>query len=396
MRAGVLCMMIWVLAALPAQAHVKSQSYSQWRAQNQTLAFAFSVDLRRITQLSRLYDNETGFIALFDRHLRETLSVTQKEPCRLSGLSILEHVRGKLQARGNFVCQEPIETQATRITIDSFHAVSSTHVHYARLNNQDTTHQIVLNKARRSFDHDSGALTDTFSGFFAVGFSHVIVGLDHMLFLLALMLAAARPSSAIWCITGFTLGHSLTLGLAVLGLIAPDMPLIEAMIGLTIAVAANQAAQQENEKTALLPPSALAVMVLAVFIFAAVMAKPYVLAGLGLTLFVFGESSLAGPVRQRFLPVMTICFGLVHGAGFAEGLLDLNFNQNDLLTPMLGFNLGVEAAQLVGLCGFYILIMSLQKLYATAYPSIMAGAHRATCLILFGLGMFWFAQRLWS
>ena len=396
MRTAAVSLLIFLLTGLSAQAHVKSQSYSEWQAADQSLSFAYSVDLRRITQLSRLYQDETGFIQLFERHLRETLKVEQKTPCRWSELNIREHVRGKLKASGRFACPDTIDAQHTRITIDSFHAVSSTHVHYARLKLTDTTHQIVLNKANRSFRFDIGAVTDTFAGFFTVGFSHVVSGLDHMLFLLALMLAATRPSTAIWCITGFTLGHSLTLGLAVFGWIAPDMPLIEAMIGLTIAVTANQAAQQDRGASGLLAPAVLAMMVLLVFILGAFLSKAYLLAGLGLTLFVLGESTLEAAWRQRFLPVMTVCFGLVHGAGFAEGLLDLNFNQNDLLTPMLGFNLGVEVAQLVGLSGFYVLILVGRNLYKTEQTDTLVLVHRGVCLSLFGLGMFWFAQRLWS
>ena len=74
--------------------------------------------------------------------------------------------------------------------------------------------------------------------YIALGTEHIFGGLDHIAFLLALVLVCGRKRDLLWAITGFTLGHSLTLAFASLGWVAPDMSLVEAAIGFTIALVA--------------------------------------------------------------------------------------------------------------------------------------------------------------
>lgn len=148
--------------------------------------------------------------------------------------------------------------------------------------------------------------------FFAEGLHHIAIGADHLLFLVTLLMvavwrrsgdgwvprAAARSAwrEALRLVTAFTVAHSLTLGLAAAGVLAPPSRWVESLIAVSVLVAAV-----DN-------------------------LRPF----------------LPGP---RWMTVAA--FGLVHGFGFAGPLQDLGLRGGDLAAPLLGFNLGVEAGQLI-------------------------------------------------
>ncbi|MDG0834055.1 HupE/UreJ family protein [Pelomonas saccharophila] len=150
-----------------------------------------------------------------------------------------------------------------------------------------------------------------FAGFVVEGMAHIAGGLDHVLFLVTLLLVAVwRREGGGWApragarsafaetlrlVTAFTVAHSITLGLAASGLIAPPSRWVESLIALTVLLAAL-----DN-------------------------LRPFV----------------PGPRWS-----MVAVFGLVHGVGFAGPLKDLGLRGQELVLPLLGFNLGVELGQL--------------------------------------------------
>jgi hypothetical protein len=139
----------------------------------------------------------------------------------------------------------------------------------------------------------------------SLGFHHIadLAAADHMLFLLALA-AVYRVSdwrSAIWVITAFTVGHSITLGLAVTGLLSVPTNIIEFLIPVTIVITC--------------------------------------LANLR-------DAGRSG--QQRGIPfraALAMVFGLVHGTGFANYLEEMFVDR--IAVPLLGFNLGIEVGQLI-------------------------------------------------
>ena len=149
------------------------------------------------------------------------------------------------------------------------------------------------------------------AGFVVEGMAHIASGLDHVLFLVTLLLVAVwRRDGARWAprasargafaetlklVTAFTVAHSLTLGLAASGVIDPPTRWVESLIALTVLLAAL-----DN-------------------------LRPFV----------------PGP---RW--AMVAMFGLVHGVGFAGPLKDLGLRGAELVLPLLGFNVGVELGQL--------------------------------------------------
>ena len=192
-----------------------------------------------------------------------------------------------------------------------------------------------------------------FGGFVVEGMAHIASGLDHVLFLVTLLLVAVwRRDGAGWAprhsarnavtetlklVTAFTLAHSVTLGLAASGVIDPPAALIESLIALTVLLAAL-----DN-------------------------LRPFV----------------PGPRWS-----MVGLFGLVHGVGFAGPLKDLGLRGAELVLPLLGFNLGVELGQLAVVALLLPLALALRS--ARAYRRwIVPGGSSAVA----ALALVWCVER---
>jgi HupE / UreJ protein len=142
-------------------------------------------------------------------------------------------------------------------------------------------------------------------GFIRIGFHHIAdpAALDHVLFLLALAAIYRGHDwrSAVWVITAFTAGHSVTLALAVTGALMLPTEVIEFLISVTIAATGvENLVVRDRVHTAL---------------------------------------------RRHYRPALAGVFGLVHGAGFANYLRSLF--SGSIAVPLFGFNLGIELGQLV-------------------------------------------------
>ena len=158
------------------------------------------------------------------------------------------------------------------------------------------------------------------SSFLQLGFHHItdVDAMDHILFLLALA-AIYRPSDwrkALWVITAFTVGHSITLALAVTGAIRLPTPIIEFLIPVTIiATCIENIIVRDRDQS---------------------------------------------PMRSRYRPVFAGVFGLVHGAGFANYLRDLFADH--IAIPLVGFNIGIEIGQLVVLAIAAVALLGVDRL----------------------------------
>lgn len=138
--------------------------------------------------------------------------------------------------------------------------------------------------------------------FFRLGVEHILTGVDHLLFVLALVLRGGGIGSLLAVVTAFTVAHSATLALAVLGAVSPPACIVEPVIALSIVYVAA-----EN---------------------------------------VFLER----PASRRWS--VGFAFGLVHGFGFAAALLKLDLPPAALAGALLSFNLGVEAGQMAVTAAF--------------------------------------------
>jgi hypothetical protein len=170
--------------------------------------------------------------------------------------------------------------------------------------------------------------------FVQLGVGHILnrEALDHVLFLLALAAVYRREDwrDALWAVSAFTVGHSITLALAVSGALVLPTPVIEFLIPVTILVTGL-----EN----------IAV-----------------------------RSRAAGLWHGRYRAGFTAIFGLVHGAGFANYLRSLF--TGSIAVPLFGFNLGIELGQLVVLAGAAILLAGIDRLLIVGRRGLALPAYR--------------------
>ncbi len=392
-------MMRWIAVALmllmsasPAAAHTRSQSYSSWSIDGADAIFMFEVDALRVTQLSSLYGEAGDINELLSKHLRETINVRQGQTaCTLGGLTSYSEGRATIRVTGRFSCPSPIAKAPADVAITAFEAVSPTHIHIARTEFEGAAQGRLLREGAASFELNAEKPPSGIIGFLGAGFTHVLSGLDHLVFLGALMLLTASRRTALFCVTGFTLGHSVSLALAALGLIQPNERLIEALIGFTIAAAALEAGARFglDRRKAMI---GLAVMALIVVAAPVGVNAPVVSTGIALALYAAFMACTPGALTQKLAPLVATAFGLVHGAGFARGLIELGFQRTDIVAPLVGFNLGVEAAQLAALAVIYLAASLLVRFWSAG--AVTMGRYASAAIFM--LGCFWFAQRIWA
>jgi hydrogenase/urease accessory protein HupE len=175
--------------------------------------------------------------------------------------------------------------------------------------------------------------------YFQIGVEHILIGIDHLVFLLGLVVIGGRLRALIAVVTAFTVGHSLSLALATLNVWSPDPSFVEPAIALSIA---------------------------------------YV----GLENFMVTDA--AGRWR------ITLPFGFIHGFGFAGVLAEVGVPPDSVGLALLLFNLGVEAGQLLVLA----LVLPLLALLAAqpAYQRVRGARWISGAIVL--AGVYWFIERV--
>ncbi len=267
------------------------------------------------------------------------------------------------------------------------------HLHFARLRGVGgVTLERVLTSAEpvwRLEPRGSPARGHSFLGYVWLGIAHIGTGWDHLAFVLALILIARRVGEVATVVTGFTAAHSLTLALAVLGLVVPQPGAIEALIGLSIALVAAENGWLLSGRSRVVPLGAGLAIGASVLVAGLGIGSVGVLTLLGIALFCtcyFGLlERTERPARLRV--ALAFAFGLVHGFGFAGVLAELDLPTHRLAPALFGFNVGVELGQLAAVALLWPLLRALAR-----FGLVAETASAAVC----GLGLFWFATRAYG
>lgn len=178
-----------------------------------------------------------------------------------------------------------------------------------------------------------------FGRFVLLGIEHILAGLDHVLFVVALLLGGGSLLALVRIVTAFTLAHSLTLSLAWFGLIDLPSRAVEILIAASVAYVAI-------------------------------------------------ENALGRGLSHRWM--VAFAFGLVHGLGFFGVLRELEIGRSDAATTLLGFNLGVEIGQVTIVAVVYPLVIWAvgQSWYRRA---VVAGS-----LAILVLALAWIVERAFA
>ena len=379
-----------------AHSHNRSQSFSDWEITDNIATAVFTAKSREITRLQS--QSNQSLDTLLVGHLISAISVSQDSlPC-----STTEVVRpipsslGYVRVRLVFDCGTSLGDIS--ISINSFFNVASSHVHYANMSlNGEPSYQYLFTNKQRQHEITNQRATnshwfDSITQFVLIGIEHIFGGIDHIAFLLALLLLLRSLKVLVWMITGFTLGHSITLALAALGWVIPDLDIVEAAIGFTIALVAVQNIAVLTGNHRQITYFSMAGLLLIVLINLIWNIGLSALSGLGLAFFTLAYlwNSTDEHLSANLRLVTSVIFGLIHGFGFASALTETGLASTQLLPALLGFNLGIELGQIVIIALVWALLQQIrQSRFLTDTRLVIDLVSAALC----GLGLYWFIGR---
>lgn len=233
---------------------------------------------------------------------------------------------------------------------DSVFADDARHEAFVRLVDADDTVATVLSAGHREVDLGTPPSPVAQVGRFVwEGAMHLITGYDHLLFLLSLLLVAGELAAkdglrktardVALVVTGFTLGHSVTLIAAALDWVSLPVRWVEAAIALSIAVVAVW--------------------------------------------------NLVRPEARRALPGVAVGFGLIHGFGFSNVLRELALPSGQRVLALLSFNVGIELAQLA-----FVAVALAPLAYAARRDWYRPVVTQGGSVVITVIALFWFVERL--
>ncbi|MBN2528206.1 MAG: HupE/UreJ family protein [Deltaproteobacteria bacterium] len=180
--------------------------------------------------------------------------------------------------------------------------------------------------------------------YFALGVEHILKGFDHLFFVLCLLLIVSGGKRLALAITAFTLAHSITLALSVLGVVSVPVAQVEAVIALSVVLLAVEYARQIQGETGWTSQ------------------KPW---------------------------LISFLVGLLHGLGFASALRETGLPQGEIPTALVMFNVGVEAGQLL----FVVVVLAIMWFGSLKLRKERHWPRFATAYIIGSISAYWFIQR---
>lgn len=284
--------------------------------------------------------------ALADRRLG--LHVRLPDACRTKGEKVSSFEAGAYFERWTAIC--PGGLNGHRIAIDGLRTtLTDVLVHMA---NADGSTQVARLTPETPNLVITGAQTaiEVAKTYFLLGVEHILGGLDHLLFVLALMLLIRNRWMLLTTITAFTVAHSITLAGAALGYLSLPQKPVEAAIALSIAFVASELAHSQPGQR---------------------------------------RTSEAYPWLVAF------AFGLLHGFGFAGALKETGLPQTEVPMALVTFNLGVEAGQLL----FVAAVLIVARAAAALITIPVMQARLAASYLIGTVSMAWLVTRIdsfWS
>jgi HupE / UreJ protein len=357
--------------ATSAQAHKPSDSYLAIDIARDGLSGKWDIALRDLDFALGLDADGNGEITWGEvraRHAdiaayaRARLVVTADDrPCELGvGDQLIDrHTDGAYSVLPLTLACEAKQPQRLALAYTLFADLDPQHRGLLKLSARGATRTAVLGTQAAPVAFELGAIDrwSAFTDYLREGVWHIWIGLDHILFLLSLLLPsvlvwgatarwqpAGRARDAFWdvlrIVTAFTVAHSITLSLAVLGVIELPSRFVESVIALSVVVAALNNLR---------------------------------------------------PLVTRRLWMVAFGFGLVHGFGFASVLADLGLPREALALALVGFNLGVEVGQLAIVLAFLPLAFALRRTRFYRRWVMVGGS-----LVIAALAATWFVERAFA
>ncbi len=206
-----------------------------------------------------------------------------------------------------------------------------------------TTYESGRLVGERVFGQEASA--PSIPGMIAAGFRHILTGLDHVLFVIGLALLGGGWKNVLKVLTAFTAAHALTLACTAMGVVHANPRLVEPLIAASIVALAVEGLR---------------------------------------------ERRTPDQTNLKYQIAIAFGFGLVHGLGFAGGLVELGASGGPLIRNLVTFSAGIELGQLLVLA----LPLTVIALAARHRPSALPRFSFAASVGLGMIGSFWLAERL--
>ncbi|MEE3238742.1 MAG: HupE/UreJ family protein [Pseudomonadota bacterium] len=188
---------------------------------------------------------------------------------------------------------------------------------------------------------DLTVATPTVPVYLIIGIEHLLLGFDHILFVIMLLYLVRSSWQILKVVTSFTIAHSLTLALSALELVQLSSAPVEAVIAGSIVLLAYENLQKK------------------------------------------------GSVSKTFPVLIAFGFGLLHGLGFAGAVAEIGLPEESQLIALLLFNIGIELGQLA-IIAFVLLLLMVMRL------KFIRLLYEVPIYLTGGIASFWFLQRSWQ
>ena len=368
------CVLLFIaIGSGSAQAHSSSNSYITISKFNEAAVLRADINLRDIDLVFDLDQNKDGKVS-WGETLAKTAELkvwleqgiqlsTLNQKCALAQMNIKasDHADGTyLSVEWTVDCLDVAEDDLSGLTLryDLMFDQDNLHRALVKIDLPNFQSSAILSPDRPEFTvtKASGSRLKVLERYLLEGVWHIWIGIDHVLFLLSLLILAflepSRKSVIQWpavqnvktavldilaVVTAFTLAHSITLGLTIFKWLEPSADLIEPAIALSVVAAAL-------------------------------------------------NNLLGWAALRRWQ--LAFAFGLVHGFGFANVLVDLGLPSDQLAIALGGFNLGVELGQIAIVLVFLPLAWWLRNTLFYRWVVVVGGS-----LTIAVLGIFWTLQR---
>ncbi len=360
--------LLLLVCAVPALAHKPSDSYLTLKVQGKQVTGQWDIALRDLDMAIGLDADGNGELTWDEVKARHgaiaayavsRLSLAVKDggacPLRVTEHLLDDHSDGAYAVL-RLAADCPAEVSVLDVDYRLLFDIDPQHKGLLRLEHDASTSTAIFtpDAPRQALAIAGASRWTQFADYVKHGIWHIWIGFDHILFLLSLLLPAvlvlqgrrwvAGASFRHACIdvlkivTAFTLAHSITLSLAVLGVIAVPSRIVESAIALSVVLAAL---------------------------------------------------NNIWPLFQRRRAVAAFAFGLIHGLGFASVLLDLGLPATSLLLSLVGFNVGVEIGQLCIVAVFLPLAFAARN--SAFYRKIVLIGGSA---VIVAIAMVWLIERV--
>jgi hypothetical protein len=363
--------------------HQKSQSYTSWEGENIDGNFEVTVKTKisKSILFSQLQNN--GYkVDMLETYFKNKI---YSEACSSINLEILRTNNAFFKIKETFSCS----TDKPIFNYNLFFDLNITHLDFSsqKSNDEKLPDFIISSETKKLnlFEEQSEALMNlSFYNFLYFGFLHILSGLDHIAFLLLIIFLCKSYKTLLLAISGFTVGHSISLFSSVQGLIISSASLVEIMIGFSILVCSIEVLGKKTNQLVLFSNYIISLWTLLTFIIF-IFFPSQALFFLSLGFMVFSYLRLSNNYQNNLnLIFITLVFGFIHGLGFAGAINEIFLPSEDMLKILIAFNLGIEIGQILIFLVVALLVslLNLFKLEIVKNYSVLA-----VSLIIFGYSL---------